>query len=97
VKYIVDLEKVAEHRQAHLEYLDIYYAKGIFLASGKQNPRFGGIIIAKAETRGELYEILAQDPFHRHLCAEYQVIEFEPNKGTNGFENFLREEGFGFI
>ncbi|MEK6734705.1 MAG: YciI family protein [Pseudomonadota bacterium] len=91
VKYIVDLEIVAQHRDAHLEYLDKYYAKRVFLASGRQNPRFGGVIIAKATSREKLYEILAQDPFHQHLCAEYQAIEFEPNKGTKGFKEFLQE------
>lgn len=67
LKYIVELDKITEFRSAHLEYLDKYYAKGVFLASGRQNPRFGGVIIAKAESREKLYEILAQDPFHQHL------------------------------
>lgn len=91
VKYIADLEKVIEHRTKHLEYLDKYYAEGIFLASGGQNPRFGGVIIAKSISRRRLYEILSEDPFHQHLCAEYQAIEFEPNKSTKGFQEFLQE------
>lgn len=91
LKYIVELDKITEFRSDHLEYLDKYYAKGVFLASGRQNPRFGGVIIAKAESREKLYEILAEDPFHQHLCAEYQVIEFQPNKSTKGFQSFLQE------
>lgn len=89
LKYIVELDKITEFRSAHLEYLDKYYAKGVFLASGRQNPRFGGVIIAKATSREKLYEILAEDPFHQHLCAEYQAIEFEPNKSIEAFEGFL--------
>lgn len=91
LKYIVELEQIIAFRKVHLEYLDKYYTKAVFLASGRQNPKFGGVIIAKAESRKKLYEILAEDPFHQHLCAEYQVIEFEPNKSTKGFQSFLQE------
>lgn len=93
LKYIVELDKIAEHRLMHLEYLDKYYAQGVFLASGRQKPKFGGVIIAKIDNRKKLYEILAEDPFHIHLCAEYQAIEFEPNKSTEGFKEFLQEAG----
>ncbi len=97
LKYIVELEKIAEHRKAHLEYLDRYYAKKVFLASGRQNPKFGGVIIAKCSSRGDLYKILSEDPFHQHLCAEYQAIEFEPNKSIESFKNFLQEEELGLF
>ncbi len=93
LKYLVELEIIAEHRQVHLEYLDKYYAKGVFIASGRQNPKYGGIIIAKAESRRKLYEILSEDPFHQYLCAEYQALEFEPNKGSKGFQACLQEVG----
>jgi len=93
LKYIVELEKIAEYRQAHLEYLDKYYSNKVFLASGRQNPRFGGVVIAKVESKEKLYKILSEDPFHKHLCAEYQAIEFEPNKSTEGFQAFLQEVG----
>ena len=93
LKYIVPLEEVDLHRAAHLEYLKGCYAEGVFLGSGPQVPRFGGVIIAKSESRKFLYEILAKDPFHQHLCAEYQVHEFMPNNGTDGFKAFLQEAG----
>ena len=97
LKYIVELDKITEFRSAHLEYLDKYYAKGVFIASGKQNPKYGGIIIAKAESRKKLYAILSEDPFHQHLCAEYQAIEFEPNKSTKGFKACLEEIGLSLF
>ena len=97
LRYIVILEKINEHRKIHLEYLDKYYAKGYFLASGKQNPRFGGVIIAKAPSRKKLNQILAEDPFARNLCAEYQIIEFEPNKSTQEFQHFLQAAGLSLF
>lgn len=97
VKYIVELETIGKNRKEHLEFLDQYYAEGVFLASGRQNPKFGGVIIAKAVSREKLYEILSEDPYHKHLCAEYQAIEFEPNKATKGFQSFLQNSGLSLF
>lgn len=93
LKYVVESEVIAANRDNHLKYLDEYYAKGVFIASGRQNPKYGGVIIAKAPSRTKLYEILSKDPYHQNLCAEYQAIEFEPNKSTHGFETCLNEVG----
>ncbi len=93
LKYLVSLETIDSHRPEHLDYLKRYYDKGTFLASGRQVPRFGGIIIAKAEERKDLYKILSEDPFHQHLCAEYQVHEVEMNNGTDSFKAFLEDSG----
>lgn len=96
LKYIVEIDKINEYRQSHLEYLDKYYQQQIFLASGPQNPRFGGVIFAKADSREKLYQILAQDPFKRHFCAEYQVTEFAANKASEDFKKFLEAEQINF-
>ena len=97
LKYLVELENIDKYRSAHLEYLNKHYEDGTFLASGRQVPAFGGIILAKANNRRALYEILAQDPFHQQLCAEYQVHEFAANKGTASFEKFLQEADLSYI
>lgn len=96
LKYIVEIDKINEYRQAHLKYLDQCYKQQVFLASGPQNPRFGGVIFAKADSRAKLYKILEQDPFWQYLCAEYQVTEFAPNKASKGFKNFLQLEEINF-
>ena len=93
VKYLLPLEKVDEHLLAHKDYLQKYYAAGVFLASGPQVPRFGGIILAKSNSRKTLYAILAEDPFQQQLCAEYQVHEFGVNNACSSFESFLQESG----
>lgn len=93
LKYIVEKEVIDKHRASHLEYLDKYFAKGVFIASGRQNPRYGGVIIAKCQSREKLYEILSEDTYHQYLCAEYQALEFEPNKSTKGFQACLKEVG----
>ncbi len=92
LKYITAIEEIDKHRAKHLEYLTKHYDSGVFLASGPQVPKFGGVILAKVENRKSLYSILSEDPFHLHLCAEYQVHEFAPNKYSDSFKNFLESE-----
>jgi len=93
LRYLRPLEEIESFRSAHRGFLKDYYNKGVFLASGAQEPRFGGIIMAKEENRKKLYKILEQDPFHQELCAEYRVIEFKPNNGTDSFKAFLNDAG----
>lgn len=87
--YKAPIEKVLELLDAHCRYLDKYYATGNFLASGPQIPRTGGIILCKAINRTEVEEIIKEDPFN--AIADYQVIEFEPNKSVEGFAELLNK------
>jgi len=65
---------ITEHRT----FLDRYYASGNFLLSGRKEPRNGGVILATANSRSELEEIIGNDPFHREKIAEYEIVEFLP-------------------
>lgn len=89
LRYIVPLSHIDSHRQAHLDFLDEHYAKGNLIASGRQNPPHGGVIIAKTKNRQELEEILSTDPFHKERIAEYQIFEFIPTKYIPQFKTLL--------
>ncbi len=89
--YTVELNQVEEHLSAHIEYLDRQYAAGIFLASGRKVPRTGGIILAIANSKNELEEILTEDPFKVHSLAHYEIIEFLPTKVTKEL-SFLQNQ-----
>jgi uncharacterized protein YciI len=89
LKYVCEMSEIERCLQAHIEYLDENYAKGVFLASGRKEPRTGGVILAQAESRAELDKVLAQDPFNINKLAEYEVIEFIPTK-TSETLSFLR-------
>lgn len=95
LRYLVPIETILDQRDEHLKFLDIYYAKGIFQASGPQVPRYGGIILAKATSREELSKVLEQDPFYQHKSAEYQIFEFSINKQSDAFSAFL--ENFDLV
>lgn len=88
--YICDLTEIDRFLDEHVAYLKEEYARGHFIASGRKNPRTGGIILAKTESRTELDAILAKDPFNRNKLARYDVQEFIPTMTSEGLKA-LRE------
>ncbi len=76
--YRKPLEEVDRFLQAHRDYLAEHYAAGDFIASGPQNPRIGGVIMLKADSRAAVDTIISQDPFKINGIADYQIVEFTP-------------------
>ncbi len=85
--YIAPIERIEALLEEHKAFLQEYYAQGVFLASGRKNPRNGGIILARCASREALEKILAQDPFQIHQAAEYEIIEFIPSFTAEGLES----------
>ncbi|WP_263834000.1 YciI family protein [Sulfurospirillum oryzae] len=77
--YHKSLEEVDAHLSAHVEFLKDNYEKGLFLASGRKNPRTGGVILALAANRAEIEALIACDPFYIHDVATYEITEFTPS------------------
>ena len=90
VNYIKPLDEVDKYLTAHRAFLDKYYATGNLIFSGSRNPRIGGIILCNAKDRDETWMIIHEDPFCINKIAEYEVIEFKPNKYAKGFEGFVK-------
>jgi len=78
--YLVPLERIDEALDAHDAWLDVQYAAGRFLASGRRVPRVGGVILAADMPRDELDAMIALDPFAEHALATHQVLEFHPSR-----------------
>lgn len=92
--YKVPLSEVDKYLPAHREYLETYYKKGLFLASGPQKPRIGGILIALTNDKSHLESILQKDPYHLAEIAEYRLIEFTPVKHRDEIKTLiLKSEG----
>lgn len=89
--YTVPLEEIDNFRPAHLNWLQSYYNKGYFLASGRQNPPTGGVILAHGLSSETLERILLEDPFAEHGLATYHITEFTPNM-TAPVLSFLTDE-----
>ena len=89
VTYLKPIEEVDRHLSAHRDFLEIYYSKGQFITSGPQNPRTGGILIARGGSKQEVLDIFKNDPFKIHGIATYEVIEFNPVKFHEAFKTFI--------
>ena len=88
--YKTDISEVEKHIEAHITYLEKYYAADKFIASGRKVPRTGGVILVNLDDRAELDRILAEDPFFVADVAHYDVTEFIPTMVGKGFESLKR-------
>ena len=90
ITYISEMSQIDKYLDAHIEYLDRNYERGVFIASGRKVPRSGGIILAKARNRSELEEILNDDPFKIHNLADYELTVFVPTKAATEFSSLIQ-------
>lgn len=84
--YIRPLEELDALMPRHVAWLKKHYASGLFIASGRQVPRQGGVILARSGDRQKLEALLAQDPFVKSECARVEVVEFMPSMTAPGAE-----------
>lgn len=78
--YIVPLEQLDAHMTEHVKYLHKYYKLNKFVASGRKVPRTGGIILALADSKEEVDQIISEDPFYTHKLADFKVTEFQTSQ-----------------
>lgn len=89
--YTAPLAAVDEQLAAHIVWLDEQYESGVFIASGRKNPRDGGVILAVAEDRGAIEELVAKDPFVVAGVCEYRVTEFYATKTAPALAAYREE------
>jgi uncharacterized protein YciI len=89
LNYIQPIEVIDKYLHEHREFLDIGYQRKILLTSGPQNPRDGGVLIARSETFEKLKEFCAEDPYSKNGCAEYEFTEFIPVKYQSDFKQWF--------
>ena len=77
--YVADLAEIDAALDAHVAWLDEHYAAGLFLASGRREPRTGGVILATGD-RAAMEAAVATDPFATRGLARHSLIEFHPSK-----------------
>ncbi|MFJ6777874.1 YciI family protein [Streptomyces yangpuensis] len=94
LSYTAPLEAVEEQMDAHIAWLDGYYASGVFLASGRKVPREGGVILAGGVSRAEIERIAAEDPFAVAGVCAYRITEFIATK-TSADLATVRENPLG--
>ncbi len=90
LKYTKPIAEIDKILTEHRAFLDTYYKTGHLICSGPQNPRVGGVILAKAASKNELEKILAEDPFAKNKLAEFEILEFDPIKHSKEFAGCLK-------
>ncbi len=86
LRYEKPLEEVEKHTAAHRAYLKTLFDKGVLLASGPFQPRNGGLLLFRAETRDEVDLLLCDDPFLENGIARYEVTVWAPTLGAGRFD-----------
>jgi len=82
-EHLVPFEELAHLVEAHHAFLQRGYDQGHFLFSGPQVPPHGGFLVAKAEDRGFLDRLLADEPFVAAGMMRFtRIAEFEPAQNT---------------
>lgn len=89
VNYQRPLDEVDALVPAHHAFLQRYYDSGVFLLSGRREPRDGGIILARADSRAELERIVSEDPFGQQGLATYTIHEFLPSLAAPEFSHLI--------
>jgi uncharacterized protein YciI len=78
ITYTASMDVISSITPLHREFLKKGYESGLLLMSGPQNPRQGGIVVARAASLQEIETFFANDPYALNRVATYRFIEFEP-------------------
>jgi uncharacterized protein YciI len=87
--YKVPNEEIDKFLASHRVFLDKHFAAGVFIASGAQVPRKGGIILASAASRETILPIIGEDPFYINGLADYRIIEFTATKKAANIQDLI--------
>jgi uncharacterized protein YciI len=80
VTYIAPLSSIDAALADHRAFLQLGYDQGLLLCSGPQEPRTGGVMLARAPSRDDLRDFFRSDPFQARNLAKYRFVEFTPVK-----------------
>ena len=88
IRYRKPVEEVIVHQDLHRAYLRELKAKGVLLASGPCNPRFGGILLLRVgdDDLKALDEIRDGDPFVQNGVAQYELLGWNPVIGKEDLD-----------
>ena len=87
--YTEPLALVDRYLPAHRAFLERGYEAGVFLLSGRREPREGGVILANSPSEEALRALLATDPFQVHGVAAYTLVRFTPTMAAAPLQSLL--------
>ncbi|TXS43538.1 YciI family protein [Streptomyces sp. OR43] len=91
LSYTAPLDRIDALMEAHVAWLDARYAAGVFIASGRKNPREGGVILAVGNDRAAIERLVAADPFVVHGVCAYRITEFIATKTSDALTPYRQQ------
>ncbi|MDQ0792718.1 YciI family protein [Streptomyces sp. B1I3] len=89
--YTAPVERVDALLPDHVAWLDTQYEAGVFIASGRKEPRDGGVILAAGDDRARIEAVAAGDPFAVHGVCSYRITEFYATKTSQALAPYRQE------
>ena len=89
--YTKPAEEVDQLLDEHRAWIIRHMEAGRILLTARQVPLTGGLILARASSVDEVWEMIREDPFHASGAAEYDVREFTPVRAAPGLEGLLEQ------
>lgn len=88
IRYRRPLEEVLVHQDAHRTYLRGLKDKGVLVAAGPMNPRFGGMCLLRLpdDDASALDAVRDHDPFVQNGVAQYELIGWAPVIGKDDLD-----------
>ena len=89
IRYRKPIERVAEATEAHRAYLRELKGRGILIASGPFEPRFGGALLLRVPDEGAdaaLNAVRDGDPFVQQGVAQYELLGWAPIIGKDALD-----------
>ena len=91
IEYRADLVTIDALMADHMAFLTKCYDAGVFIVSGRREPRTGGVILATAPSRDDVEAIMALDPFVANGAATFEVIAFRASQASAAFRALLHD------
>jgi uncharacterized protein YciI len=86
-RYTAPAEEVDKLLEEHKAWIGANADK--ILLTAREVPLIGGLILARAESADEVWEMIREDPFHKAGVSEYDVREYAPARTAPGLEGLM--------
>jgi peroxiredoxin/uncharacterized protein YciI len=91
-EHLAPWEEIAHLEAKHHQFLQKGYEAGHFLFSGPQVPPHGGFLVARAESREALDQLLANEPFVKARKMRFvRVTEFHPAQNVPELDSWFQK------
>lgn len=89
VRYRRPLPEIEAVTEAHRAYLRELQDRGVLVASGPMDPRFGGMWLVRVQDENPTADLDALrdgDPFWQHGLANYELLPWKVLQGREGLD-----------